>query len=516
MTSAPSPLLAAMRRYWLILLVSALVFGAAGAAWALTRSAAYTSTVKVLVNPLIGTPFSGQAGKAADASLQTEKSLAASSATLAEAATKAGGGLTGAALKSGLDIQVPSSTQILQISFTSASRALAPKGAQAVADTYLAQRKSTATAEVANRLDLVKKEQSDNEKAIIDVAKKLQTATEKKDDAAKTTLQSDLTSLTTHSTELLGTASELRRAPLDPGSVLEAAGAPTAASRLLDLAAIGAAIAIGLLLGLGLALLRTMTDRRIRGPEDVLNELVLAYVPTGTPDLPEPVSATGVGTEAEEAYRKLRIAVFAATTRPSVITVASVDSPLAAAAAGANLAVSATHTGASVVVVDASPECGRSGAWALLRTAAGPGLTEALAEGAPVGALLQRSEWGPQVLTPGNDPTRMGTAALPSEPDTLLAQLRGAFDYVIVVAPSPTSPTAEALAAASDATVLVITSDVTHRRAVADARRQLETVRANVIGAVVLDRRRADPAPVVDPASRARHNANQPVEGRRR
>ena len=223
-----------------------------------------------------------------------------------------------------------------------------------------------------------------------------------------------------------------------------------------------------------------------------------------------------VGTEAEEAYRKLRIAVFAATTRPSVITVASVDSPLAAAAAGANLAVSATHTGASVVVVDASPECGRSGAWALLRTAAGPGLTEALAEGAPVGALLQRSEWGPQVLTPGNDPTRMGTAALPSEPDALLAQLRGAFDYVIVVAPGPSSPTAEALSAASDATVLVITSDVTARRAVADARRQFETVRANVIGAVVLDRRRADPAPVVDPASRARHNANQPVEGRRR
>lgn len=90
------------------------------------------------------------------------------------------------------------------------------------------------------------------------------------------------------------------------------------------------------------------------------------------------------------------------------------------------------------------------------------------------------------------------------------------FDYVIVVAPGPTTPAGEALAAASDATVLVVTTEVTERRAVADARLALETVRANVIGAVLLDRHRAEPAPVTEPAARARHNAGQPVEGGRR
>jgi polysaccharide biosynthesis transport protein len=514
MTSAPSPLLAALRRYWVLLLIFGVIFAGAGAAWALTRPVQYTSIAKVLVNPLIGTPFSGQStGKATDNSLQTERVLATAADTLTEASKRSG--LSLATLRAGVSAQVPSSTQILQVSFSSGDPAVARKGAQAVADAYLARRKAAATAEIASRTASLKGEQEQTQKELVAAAKKL-AGLSAKDVAGTKAAQADLAERTTHATELLSQASQLRQTSLDAGSVIEPASTPTTASRLFDVVTVGAALVVGLLVGLGLALLRTMTDRRIRGPEDVANELVLAHVPTGNTDLAEPVSATGVGSEAEEAYRKLRIAVLAATGRPSVITIASVGSPLAAAAAGANLAVSATHTGASVVVVDASPECGRSGAWALLRTAAGPGLTEALAEGAPVAALLQRSEWGPQVLTPGNDLTRMGTAALPSEPDSLLAQLRSAFDYVIVIAPSPTSPTGEALAAASDACVLVVTADVTHRRAVADARRQLETVRANVLGAVLLDRRRAEPPPVVDPAARARHNANQPVEGRRR
>ncbi len=515
MTTASTPLLAALRRHWLLILVTGLIFGAGAGAWALTRPVPYTSTATVLLEPMIGAAYSGQTGKAAEGGMQTERATLLSTGTLTEAAKKAGGDVTVPRLRDGLAVEVVSNTSMLQVTYTAADPASARAGAQAVADSYLALRKAAGTKALADRLAALKKEQEQSNQDIAAKTKELAEAQDKKDQDAAKAFQAELTSLTDHATELLRDASTARQSSLAPGSVIEPAGIGTGLSRLFDVGVVAVATLVGLLLGLGIGLFRRMRDSKVHGPQDVVNELVLAYVPTGDPELPEPVSATGVGTVAEEAYRKLRIAVAASVQRPAVITVTSVDGPAAAAAAGANLAVSASHTGASVVLVDAAPEAGLSGASALLRGQPGPGLVEGLTDSSPVGSLIQRSEWGPQLLTPGNEVASLA-AMLPGDPENLLSHLRMGYDFVIVVAPGPTTPGGEALAAASDATVLVVTADVTERRAVAEARLALETVRAHVIGAVVLDRHRAEPAPVTDPAARARHNAVQPVEGGRR
>lgn len=515
MTGAPTPLLAALRRHWLLILVTGLIFGLAGTAWALTRPVRYTSTTTVLVQPLIGNPFTGQTGKGADSAMQIERAQLLSTSSLSDAVQKAGAGITVADLKQGVDVQVVSNTTMLQITYTAADPRSSKAGAQAVADSFLARRKATGAAAQTAKLAALKKEQDDIAKTIATQTKALAEAQKKKDSDTARPLNAQLSTSLDHATKLLGDISAVREAPVDPGSVIEPAPAGTGLSRLFDAAVVGGSAAIGLLLGLGLALLRRIRDNRVHGPEDVVNELVLAYVPAGDTSLSEPVSAIGVGTVAEEAYRKLRIAVAASVQRPAVVTVTSVGATTAASAAGANLAVSISHTGASVVLVDAAPESSLSGATALLRGRSGPGLAEALLGRAGVGGLLQRSEWGPQLLTSGNDVVSLATQ-LPGDPEVLLSQLRMGFDFVVVVAPGPTTPGCEALAAASDATVLVVTTDVTERRALAEARLALETVRANVIGAVVLDRFRAEPAPVTDPASRARHNAAQRVEGGRR
>lgn len=380
MTSASSPLLAALRRHWLLILVTGLVFGLAGAGWALTRPVRYTSTATVLLDPLIGAPYTGQTGKAADGSMQEERALLLSSANLAEAATKAGADVTVSDLRQGVDAQVVSNTTIIEVTYTADDRESAQTGAQAVADVYLTRRKAEGVAEVTAQLAALKKEQDANTKRIEDQTAALAEAQSQKDSPKAKALNAELASLTDQGTELLRQGSQLRQTLLNAGSVIEPAAPGASLSRLFDLAVVAIATVVGLLLGLGIGLWRRIRDSRVHGPQDVLNELVLAHVRTGDPDLVEPVTATGVGSETEESYRRLRIAVSAAVTRPAVVTVTSVGSPLAAAAAGANLAVSATHTGASVVLVDASPECGLSGATALLRGQPGPGLVEALTD----------------------------------------------------------------------------------------------------------------------------------------
>ena len=82
---------------------------------------------------------------------------------------------------------------------------------------------------------------------------------------------------------------------------------------------------------------------------------------------------------------------------------------------------------------------------------------------------------------------------------------------MIVAAPGPTTPTAEALAVAGDATVLVVTSDVSSRRDVTEARRHLETLRAGVLGAVVLSRRSAQPVAAGGSPARAAEPVEPPV-----
>ena len=111
MTSAPSPLLAAVRRYWVLILLSGLVIGAAGAGWAVQRPALYSASASVLVNPVQGTPFNGQAGRAGDSSLQTERLLVVSPPVLAAASTALHGRPSAAALAGNLDVQIPSSIE---------------------------------------------------------------------------------------------------------------------------------------------------------------------------------------------------------------------------------------------------------------------------------------------------------------------------------------------------------------------------------------------------------------------
>ena len=502
MTSAPSPFLAAVRRYWLLILLSGLVIGAAGSAWAAQRPAFYSASASVLVNPIQGTPFNGQTGRAGDSSLQTERLLVVSPPVLTAASSALHGRPSAAAVARGLDVQIPSSTQVLTITYTSGDRLLAPHVVQAVADAYLAARQAAGAANQKERLTALTAQQKTIQASINATARRLAVT---RDAAGQTTLRTALDAYSAQLISMENQISQIHQVVINPGSVIDPPGAATRVSRLVELGMAGGALALGLLLGLGVALLRTMTDRRVRGPEDLAGELVLADVPRLDRRAAEPVSATGVGSPAEEAYRRLRIATLARSSRPGVIIVTGVGSPMSAAVAAANLAVSATHTGASVAVIDAAPECGAEGASALLGVPAGPGLAEALSDGTPVSILLQRSEFGPQVLPPGSGLGPMGTASLPATPDGLLAQLRASFDYVIVAAPGPTTPTAEALAAAGDATVLVVTTDVSSRRDVTEARRHLETLRVSVLGAVVLTRRRTQARPPIDgvPSPRA-------------
>ena len=416
MTSAPSPFLAAVRRYWVLILLSGLVVGAAGADRAVQRPALYSASASVLVNPVQGTPFNGQAGRAGDSSLQTERLLVVSPPVLTAASTALHGRPSAAALAGDLDVQIPSSTQVLTITYTTGDPQLAPRVVQAVGDAYLAARQAAGAANQKERLAALATELKAVQGSIDATARKLAMT---KNPAAQTTLR---TALDAYSAQLISQenqVSQIHQVVIDPGSVIDPPGAATRVSRLIEIGMAGGALGLGLLLGLGVGLVRTMTDRKVRGPEDLAGELVLAFVPPGDRGVTEPVSGTGVGSRAEEAYRRLRIATLARSARPGVIILTGVGSPVAAAVAAANLAVSATHTGARVAVVDASPECGAAGACRLLGVPSGPGLAEALAGRhpgrRPAAAQHVRPPGAPAGLGPGTD-RHGGAPGQPGEP----------------------------------------------------------------------------------------------------
>lgn len=283
-----------------------------------------------------------------------------------------------------------------------------------------------------------------------------------------------------------------------------APAAPFSPDRRLD-AGIGAVL--GLLLVVGVVVVREVLDTRVRDADDVLDVSdvpVLAAVP--------PQDAVrrrrgrgrqrGSGRAAPrgdrtQAVRRLRanLRFLAADGSAQQVVLAS-----AAGDGAPDLALELARAVADhetrVLLLEAdlrSPVLART-----LGLGPGPGLLDVLLDGLPVTAALRRSELdGPAVLPAGT--LRPGTADAVTQTDELvgsaalqrvLSDLRPQFDLVLLTAPPVLDASdAAVLAARVDGVVLLAESPATRRRQLAEALRDLEMVRATVLG-VVLDHSR--------------------------
>ncbi|WP_128381989.1 polysaccharide biosynthesis tyrosine autokinase [Streptomyces cavernae] len=276
-------------------------------------------------------------------------------------------------------------------------------------------------------------------------------------------------------------------------TVTEPAAVPAAPASPNTMLNATLALAVSLLLGMGLGVALETLDTSVRDSKALTECLasaggpaVLSSIVTDPRASRHPVSLRDdTHSPRAEGFRKLRVNLQFAEVdqRPKVIAVTSPLPREGKSSVSVNLAATLAEEGAKVCLIDCDlrrPSVAK--ALGLVRDA---GLTTALVGRAEPRDLLQ-SAGAFSVLTSGMippDPTRLlGSTQFGS----LVRALAEEFDHVVVDTP-PVLPFADtpAMAPAIDGYLLVVRAGRTSRSQVVDALRVLERVNVPVLGAVL-------------------------------
>jgi capsular exopolysaccharide synthesis family protein len=278
--------------------------------------------------------------------------------------------------------------------------------------------------------------------------------------------------------------------------VVSVAEEPTTPVRPKPLRNAALALVAGLVLGVGLALLRDHLDDTVVTKEDVEratgNLDVLALIPAveGWRDREKPyvVSLAEPASPPAEAYRSLRTAVqFIGINQPMrVVQVTSPNASEGKTTTLANLAVALANAGQRVIVVCCDLRRPRIHEFFGLDNAVG--FTSVLLGEYPLSAALQSVPGvGRLFLLPSGPPPPNPSELLASmRTAEVFAALRSECDVVLVDSP-PTLPVTDAtvLSRMADATILVGTAGRTTRREYHRSIEVLRQVEAPLVGTVL-------------------------------
>ena len=256
------------------------------------------------------------------------------------------------------------------------------------------------------------------------------------------------------------------------------------------------ALAIGLMAGLGGALLLDWMDHRIRSATEVENLLGLPIL-GAVPHMMGKRSPIERGqeihlypkSEVAEAYRTIRTGIrFGLTDASSKTLLVTSPSPGdGKTTVASNLAIALAQTGKRVLLIDA--DCRRPMVQRIYSLNDEAGLSTVLSGQSELPASVQRSSTENLDILPCGPLPPNPAEMLNSEAFTsLLRELAAQYDHVVVDSP-PVAPVTDAriLGAACDATVLVIRAEKTSRRVAEHARDALASVGAVLLGVVVND-----------------------------
>jgi succinoglycan biosynthesis transport protein ExoP len=274
-------------------------------------------------------------------------------------------------------------------------------------------------------------------------------------------------------------------------SVLRDAEAPTDPVSPNSLINLLLGLFAGLIVGLGLAVLRDLSDTRIRGERDV-TAITSAPIIGGIAFDPNAVTRPLIVQDdphsvRAEAFRTLRTNLqfldVASGGRSYVVT-SSIPSE-GKTTTSANLAIALADSGAHVVLVDADLRRPKIASYMGLEGAVG--LTDVLISRANLGDVLQ--PWGrgnltvlPSGAVPPNPSELLGSRAMAS----LLQTLESEFDVVILDLP-PLLPVTDAALVSKmvRGALVVVAAGRTHKGEFSGAVMTLENVGASVAGVIL-------------------------------
>lgn len=249
-------------------------------------------------------------------------------------------------------------------------------------------------------------------------------------------------------------------------------------------------LGLGLLLGIGLAVLRDLLDNTVKDRES-LEEItgvgLVGSIPLDKERRKNPAILFGTeNTKIAEAFRKFRtnLQFLAVDNPPRVIVITSSLPSEGKSTTAINIALALAEAGNTVLLVDGDMRRPKLDKYLdLVRQA---GLSTVLSGTASLSEVLQTTRFtGLKVLTAGTTPPNPSELLGSLAAKNLFSEMRQQFDYVIVDS-SPLLAVTDAaiLATQSDGVLVMARFGQTKREQLAHAMRNLEDVGATALGAV--------------------------------
>ena len=422
-------LFAAVRRGWVLVVLSVVVGAAVATAWTATRTPQYEATSQLF----LGVTTATEADDTRQDTLYLQQRMPSYAAVLGSPALgdRVAGELdlelTGADVAERMTVEVPEGTVLLDVAVRDSSAERAQAIANAVGDEfadYLAELEDAGDAAI------------------------------------------DAVAVTT----------------VEPAELPGSPGSPDVRVNVL------AGVLLGLAVGLGLAFVREALDDRVHGTGGMAT---LGLRPLGELPARGRDRAQGWTPARENGIRRIRLHLLADEQRRKDRPVVAVAAPTAGsdiAGFALDLARSLVAAGETVIVVDAdlaNPRLTRL----LDLPADGPGFAGLLAGAAEPAAVLVTGDDGLRVVPAGHPSRHPADLLLPGEAERALRGLAALADRVVVAGPPLDGPAeAEVVATANDGLVLLVSAGTTRRAATLRAVDALRNLDADLLGCV-LERR---------------------------
>ena len=502
--------LAAIRqRKWLILLCGVLALVLA-ILFTSTRTATYTASARVLVNP---TAVGSTDGRLVRPVLEREREVIDSNAVAERAAEQLSLGQSGRALLEDLDVFFVDNSDALEIQYVSSDPELAQTVVNAFAEQYVARRVEQAQALDDNTLNELQQKIDEIDAQVADLEQQISTAAEERSrllqlDLDASAITDQITSFRTSISSLLAdrrvTRNDLADAQLSertrgaPAEVLQFASVPEVPNGFSDRILQIVGLLFGLGVGVGLAFILHRLDRTARESGDVelaLGANVLASIPqfgVGNRSGNAAVVMLAGGRSAKvqrarESFRRLRSAVqFLGTSRDAdTYLVTSARPAEGKSTISVNLAAALAQGGAKVCLINA--DLRRPTVERMLGVPNVRGLSSWLTDNSVTDIMVPVDGTPGLVLVPsGPPPANPGELLATGGLDELLGELSTQFDVVIVDAPPVLSAAdASAIAPHVDGTLIVVDSRRTDTDTLLRVRGELERTGGRLLGAVL-------------------------------
>ena len=406
---------------------------------------------------------------------ETNVRLASLGVVADRTAKRLGGGLTREEVSDAVDVKAEGDSDVASVNATDGSPRFAALLANTFAEQFISFRRDADRRKVAQATALIRNDLDS------------MAATERRGVQGRA-LRERLSQLATLGSLQTGNA-----------ELVQPAEVPSTPSFPKPLVNVALAIVVGLILGLGVALLLERLDRRVREPEEfeeLFGRPILGAIPVN-PELIASGSSGIVASEHTEPFRMVRanLRYFDVGRHIKSLVITSATPSEGKTTVALNVAIAAAESGARVILIEA--DLRRPTLAVRTGISSAPGLTSALTHqsdlaGVTAELALERPdvkgsrEIKLDLIPAGAVPPNPAELLESQEMDELIKAAEAEYDLVVIDTP-PASLVSDSipLLARVDAVIAVARLDLSTRDAAIDLRRQLEKLHAPLVGIVI-------------------------------